>query len=240
MNKENVLFSLVGVGFGLFFGFVFVTWANQKAQTKPRPAAQSSAGQQAATDGRPSAAELDAAVKRAEENPKDFDAQMQGARSLYDAQRYDEAIQLLLKANDLDQKNREPVIALAEVNADAGNLKSAEKWYVAALDMKPDDANARANLARVLLISPAPDYGRAVSELRRALKDDPKNEAALQFLAFALAQQKDERGARDALAQLEKINPDNPVIPRLREEIDARGGGSSPQGKAAGSDGGGR
>lgn len=239
MNKENVLFSLVGVGFGLFFGFLFVTWANQKAQTKPR-AADANAGRQAATDGRPSAADLDAALKRARDNPQDFDAQMQGARSLYDAQRYDEAIQLLLRANDLDQKNREPVIALAEVNADAGNYKSAEKWYVAALDMKPDDANARANLARVLLISPTPDYARAVSELRHALKDDPRNEPALQFLAFALAQQKDERGARDALAQLEKINPDNPVIPRLREEIDARSGGSTVQGKPGAGDGGGR
>ena len=233
MSKENVLFSLVGVGFGLFFGFLFVTWANQKAQTKPRAAA-TSAGEQATADGRPSAAELDAAVKRAQDNPKDFDAQMQAARALYDAQRYDESIQLLLKANELDQKNREPVIALAEVNADAGNLKSAEKWYVAALDMKPDDANTRANLARVLLISAPPDYARAVAELRRALKDDPRSEPALQFLAFALAHQNDERGARDALAQLEKINPGNPVIPRLREEIDAQASASKTKANSGG------
>ena len=234
MNKENVLFSLVGVGFGLFFGFLFVTWANQKAQTKPRASAPANAGQQAAADGRPSAAEIDAAVKRAEGNPKDYDAQMQAARALYDAQRYDESIQLLLKANELDQKNREPVVALAEVNAEAGNVKAAEKWYVAALDMKPDDANTRANLARVLLISSPPDYARAVAELRRALKDDPRSEPALQFLAFALAHQNDERGARDALAQLEKINPDNPVIPRLREEIDAQAGAQKANSNAGG------
>ena len=30
MNRENILFSLVGVGFGLFFGFTFVVWANQR------------------------------------------------------------------------------------------------------------------------------------------------------------------------------------------------------------------
>ncbi len=232
MNKENVLFSLVGVGFGLFFGFLFVTWANQKAQTKPRAAA--TGANQQTSDGRPSAADLEAAVKRAQDNPKDYDAQMQGARSLYDAQRYDEAIQLLLRANELDQKNLEPVVALGEVNAEAGNFKSAEKWYEAALEMKPTDANTRANLGRVLLISAPPDYARAVAELRRALKDDPRNEPALQFLAFALAHQNDERGARDALAQLEKINPDNPVIPRLREEIDAQAGAQKANSNAGG------
>lgn len=219
MNKENVLFSLVGVGFGLFFGFVFVVWANEKAQTKPR-AAVTDAGSQT-SGARASADEAEAAFKRAQENPTDFDAQMKGARSLYEAQRYNDAIQLLLKANEIDPKSFEPVVALGDVNADAGNYTSAEKWYNAALTMKPDDATTRASLARSILIAPSPDYERAITELRRALKDDARNEPALQYLAFALAHQKDERGARDALSQLEKINPDNPVIPRLREEIDA-------------------
>ncbi|MDT7541763.1 MAG: hypothetical protein QOE33_1667 [Acidobacteriota bacterium] len=220
MNRENVLFSLVGLGFGLFFGFVFVTWANQKAQTKPRAASSTEASQQS-SDSRASAAESEAAIKRAKENPNDFDAQMQGARACYDTQRYDDAIQLLLRANELQNKNVEPVIALGDVNADAGNYKSAEKWYDAALTMKPEDANVRASLARVFLISTPPDYERAVAELRRALKTDPRNEPALQYLAFALAHQNDERGARDALSQLEKINPSNPVLPRLRQEIES-------------------
>jgi predicted Zn-dependent protease len=237
MNRENVLFSLVGVGFGLFFGFVFVTWANQKAQTKPRATASSASDQ--ATGARASAEETEAAIKRAKENPNDFDAQMQGARACYDSQRYDDAIQLLLHANELQPKNVEPVVALGDVNADAGNYKSAEKWYDAALTMKPDDVNVRANLARVFLISTPPDYERAVAELRRALHADPRNEPALQYLAFALAHQNDERGARDALSQLEKINPDNPVIPRLREEIDAHA--ATPQANAnAGGAGSGR
>jgi tetratricopeptide (TPR) repeat protein len=219
MNKENILFSLVGIGFGLFFGFVFVTWANQKAQTKPRAA--STDASQKASDAGTSKADAEAAIKRARENPDDFDAQMQGARAYYETQRFDDAIQLLLHANDLQQNNVEPVIALGDVNADAGNYKSAEKWYAAALQMKPEDANVRASLARVFLISTPPDDERAVAELRRALKIDPRNEPALQYLAFALAHQHDVRGARDALSQLEKINPSNPVIPRLRQEIES-------------------
>jgi predicted Zn-dependent protease len=208
MNRENVLFSLVGVGFGLFFGFLFVAWANQRAQTAPR--AQQPADAQAA----------DAIIKRARDNPNDFDAQMQAARAYYETQRYDESLQLLLHANELQPDNNEPVVALGDVNADAGNYKAAEKWYVAALVRNPDDANVRANLARVFLIADPPDYERAVAELRRALQSDPRNEPSLQFLAFALAHKGDQRGARDALAQLEKINANNPVLPRLRQEIE--------------------
>jgi tetratricopeptide (TPR) repeat protein len=218
MNRENVLFSLVGVGFGLFFGFVFVAWANQRAQPAPR------APSQQAADGQQSSAETDAAIKRAQENPNDFDAQMQAARAYYETQRYDESLRLLLHANELQPDSNEPVIALGDVNADAGNYKAAEKWYTAALVKHPDDANVRANLGRVFLISEQPDYDRAITELRRALQTDPRNEPSLQFLAFALARKGDQRGARDALAQLEKINANNPTLPRLRQEIESGAG----------------
>ncbi|MCA1631136.1 MAG: tetratricopeptide repeat protein [Acidobacteria bacterium] len=225
MTKDNVLFSLVGVGFGLFFGFAFVTWANQRAQPSPRAAAQSSE-----SDANSAQAEADAAVKRARENPKDFDAQMEGARAYYDARRFDEAVDLLLRANELQPTNVEPVVALAHVNADARNYKAAEKWYVAALGMKPDDADARASLGRVLLLAQQPDYKRAAAEFRRALETDPRHEPSLQFLAFALAQSGDERGAREAVARLEKIDPNNAALPRLREEIEARARSPQPAG----------
>lgn len=231
MNKENVLFSLVGVGFGLFFGFVFVAWANQRAQSPPRAASQQAA------DGQQSSADDAAAIKRAQENPNDFDAQMQAARAYYEAQRYDESLHLLLHANELQPDNSEPVIALGDVNADAGNYKAAEKWYTAALVKNPDDANVRANLGRLFLISEQPDYDRAITELRRALQTDPRNEPSLQFLAYALARKGDQRGARDALAQLEKINANNPTLPRLRQEIESGTGTPPANSNAAGSDG---
>jgi cytochrome c-type biogenesis protein CcmH/NrfG len=211
MNRENVLFALVGVGFGLFFGFFFVAWANQRATSA---AARASSAQSSVTD-------TDAAVKRARENPNDYDAQMQGARAYYDARRFDDAVRLLQQANKLQPDNVEPLAALGDVNADAGNARAAEKWYDAALALKPDDADVRASLARLFLVADQPDYDRAVTELRRALQSDPRNESALQFLAFALAQKGDAAGARDALSRLEKVNPDSAAIPRLREALNA-------------------
>jgi tetratricopeptide (TPR) repeat protein len=225
MNKENVLFSLVGVGFGLFFGFFFVAWANERAHRAPR-AANSPASQ----SDQSSSVETDAAIKRARDNPNDFDAQMDGARAYYEGQRYDEAVQLLLHANDLQPDSLDPVVALGHVNDDAGNYKAAEKWYTAALVKNPADANVRASLGRVLLLSQPPDYDAAIKELRRALETDPNHEPTLQFLAFALARKGDAAGARDALAKLEKVNPSNEALPRLREEIEAPAAKPSPSG----------
>jgi tetratricopeptide (TPR) repeat protein len=225
MNKENVLFSLVGVGFGLFFGFFFVAWANERAHRAPQAANSQATSQSDQT----SSAEADAAIKRARDNPNDFEAQMDGARAYYEGQRYDEAVELLLHANDLQPDNLDPVIALGHVNDDAGNYKAAEKWYTAALVKNPADANVRASLGRVLLLSQPPDYDAAVKELRHALETDPNHEPALQFLAFALARKGDAAGARDALAKLEKVNPTNEALPRLREEINAPAAKPSPQ-----------
>lgn len=221
MNKENTLFSLVGVGFGLFFGFSFAFWANQRAHRAPR-AADAGGAAASTADARKSQAQADASIKRARENPNDFAAQMEGARAYYEAGRYDESVGLLLNANKLQPTNVEPVVALGDVNADAGNVKVAEKWYAAALEMNPSDAGVRANLGRLFLLGASPDYGRAVAELRRALATDPRHEPALQYLVVALAQKGDTKGARETLAQLEKVNPENPSIVRLREEIEAR------------------
>ncbi|MDT7604547.1 MAG: Tetratricopeptide repeat, partial [Acidobacteriota bacterium] len=169
MNKENVLFSLVGIGFGLFFGFFFVAWANERAHRPPKDASQPAAEKGSQTSG----ADADAAIKSARDNPNDFAAQMEAARVYYDAQRYDEAVGLLLHANDLQPDNLEPVVALGHVNDDAGNYKAAEKWYTAALVKNADDADVRASLGRVLLLSQPPDYDAAIKELHRALETDP-------------------------------------------------------------------
>src|ERR671938_424451 len=98
MSKDNILFALVGVGFGLFFGFVFVAWANQRGvAARPQTAAASeadAAGAQSsiavADQGQMKSVVADA-VKRARENPQDFNAQMTAGAIAYKAQQYDDA-----------------------------------------------------------------------------------------------------------------------------------------------------
>jgi cytochrome c-type biogenesis protein CcmH/NrfG len=86
-------------------------------------------------------------------------------------------------------------------------------------------------LGRVLLLQQPPEYDRAISEFRRVLKGNERHEPSLQFLTFALAQKGDLGEARSTLARLEQANPNNQVIPRLREEIEAA---AKPSPRAAG------
>jgi len=231
MNKDSVLFSLVGIGFGLFFGFVFASWANQRAAV-PTPVA--GGGQQrsgAAANPEQLRAAAEEAARRARENQNDYGAQMDAAETAYRVERFDDSLGFLLRANELQPDNLNPVVALGHVNADAGNYKAAEKWFTAALVKSPDDADVRADLGRVLLLQNPPEYDRAISEFRRVLKQDERHEPSLQFLAFALAQKGDVAEARSTLAKLEQTNPNNQIIPRLREEIEAA---ARPSPRAAG------
>lgn len=232
MNKDTVLFSLVGIGFGLFFGFVFASWANQRAAVPPRAAeGEGRAQQNAAANPEQLRAAAEEAAKRARDNQNDYEAQMDAAETAYRVEKFDDSLGFLLRANELQPGNLNPVVALGHVNADAGNYKAAEKWFTAALAKSPDDVDVRADLGRVLILQNPPEYDRAISELRRALKGNERHEPSLQFLTFALAQKKDLAEARATLAKLEQANPNNQVIPRLREEIEAA---AKPAPRAAG------
>lgn len=221
MNKDSVLFSLVGVGFGLFLGFGFASWANQRAATAPRTPEQSQQlPSNAVADQERMRTQAEESSKRARENPQNFEAQMVAARTLYEAERFDDAIEFLLRANTIQPSNVEPVVALGHVNSDAGNFTTAEKWYTAALQMNPENVTLRADLGRVHLLKQPADYVRAVAELRRAIERDPRHEPSLQLLTFALAKKGESQEARATLAKLEQLNPSNEAIPRLREEIE--------------------
>ena len=222
MNKDTVLFSLVGVGFGLFFGFAFASWANQRAAAVPRTAEQSrQLPSNAVADQERLRTQAEEASKNARDNPQNFEAQMGAARALYEAERFEDAIEFLLRANTIQPSNVEPVVALGHVNSDAGNFSAAEKWYTAGLQMNPENVTLRADLGRVHLLSKPPDYVRAVAELRRAIERDPRHEPSLQLLTFALAKKGETQEARATLARLEQLNPSTEAIPRLREEIEA-------------------
>ena len=222
MNRDSVLFSLVGVGFGLFLGFAFASWANQRAGVAARAPEQSQQlPSNAVADRERLRTEAEESSKRARDNPQNFEAQMTAARALYDAERFDDAIEFLLRANTIQPSNVEPVVALGHVNSDAGNFNAAGKWYAAALQMNPENVSLRADLSRVHLLNQPPDYDRAVAELRRALERDARHEPSLQLLTFALAKKGETEQARATLAKLEVVNPSNEAIPRLRQEIES-------------------
>jgi tetratricopeptide (TPR) repeat protein len=96
-------------------------------------------------------AEVTAQLEKARSDPKNFEAQLKAAELYYQIQRYDPAIEFLLKANQLKPDDYQTVAALGLVNLDAGHYDVAEKWYRAASLKKSDDVAVLAGLAAATL-----------------------------------------------------------------------------------------
>jgi tetratricopeptide (TPR) repeat protein len=190
MNRENLLFAIIGLLLGFIVGFIFASSMSQKAaQTQTASASQNipsdhpPVGAQNAPDPAAMREQVTAQIEKARSEPKNFDAQIKAAELYYQIQRYDQAIEYLLKANTLKPTDYETVAVLGLVNLDAGHYDQAEKWYRAALKMKPDDERVLAGLAAVTL------------------------------------QKGDAKAAEDAIAQLEKAYPSSQDLAQFKQKL---------------------
>lgn len=191
MNRENLLFAVIGLLLGFIVGFMFASSMSQKAaQTQLAGASQNlpsdhpPVGAQNAGDPSAMREQVTAQIEKARNEPNNFDAQMAAAQLYYQIQRYDQAIEFLLKANQLKPTDFDAVAALGLVNLGAGHYDQAEKWYRAAVKMQPD------------------------------------NEGALAGLAATTIEKGDAKAAETAVAQLEKAYPSNQDLPQFKQKLE--------------------
>jgi tetratricopeptide (TPR) repeat protein len=233
MSKENILFSIVGLLLGLIIGFFFANSVNQRGY-EPRPAGLSPTGSNpnlppdhpqvpmngvADQEGMPPA--VAQAIEQARNEPNNFEAQVGAAQLYYRIGRYDEAIEFLLKANQLRPDDYATTVMLGDANYEAKNFETAEKWYTAALVKKPDDVSVRTDLGLTFFLRQPPDVERAIKEYRTSLQRDPLHERTLQNLTAALIAKKDAKEAQTTLAKLEEVNPSNEALTKLRSDLAA-------------------
>lgn len=161
MTRENLLFSIIGLLLGFIVGFIFASTMNQRygpgmpagiSSVQNLPADHPPLGPNA---GAPNAAgmqaEVSASLEKARNEPNNFEAQVKAAELYYQIQRYDPAIEFLLKANQLKPNDYQTLVNLGLVNLDAGHYEVAEKWYRAALMKKADDPPVLAGLCAATL-----------------------------------------------------------------------------------------
>ena len=192
MNRENLLFAIIGILFGFIVGFMFASTMNQKyGPGAPTPTASQNlpsdhppVGANAAANPGGMQAEVTASIEKARSEPKNFEAQLKAAELYYQIQRFDQSIEYLLKANELKPTDYQTVVNLGMVNLDAGHYDTAEKWYRAALKMKSDDVMVLAGMAETML------------------------------------QKKDAKEAETAIAQLEKADPNSQDLPRFKSMLE--------------------
>ena len=158
MSRENILFAIIGILLGFIVGFMFASSMSQKAASQQVAATQALpadhppvGGAQNAQNPQAMFAEVQASIEKARNEPKNFEAQVKAAELYYQIQRYDQSIEYLLKANQLNPTDYRTVVMLGVANLDAGNYDTAEKWYRAATKMKSDDVMVLAGLAFTML-----------------------------------------------------------------------------------------
>jgi tetratricopeptide (TPR) repeat protein len=190
------MFAIIGLLLGFIVGFIFSSTMSQRAAQNQQavsgntnlpadhPQIQGSGSQ----DPQQVFADVQAAIGKARSEPKNFEAQMKAAELYYKIERYDQAIEYLLKANQLQPTSFEAIVALGQVNLDAGHFEQAEKWYRAAALQKPDDVRILASLTYSQLQKG--DAGEAEKSIAKLEKADPTNEDLPNF--------------RDKLATLKK------------------------------------
>ncbi|MEO5858620.1 MAG: tetratricopeptide repeat protein [Pyrinomonadaceae bacterium] len=224
MSKENILFVIVGLLGGLIIGFVFANSVNQRAV----PIAGQTAAPGALPSGHPEVPgassdgmqpEIQAAIDKAKKEPDNFDAQLKAAEFYYQIQRFDGALEFLIRANQLKPESREVIVNLGNAYFDAGKYDEAEKWYSAALTKKGDDVSVRTDLGLTFIFREKPNYDRAIEEFKRSLQLDPNHPQTLQNLTVAYTKKGDSANANQTLAKLEVFDPTNDSLPKLREDI---------------------
>ena len=190
MTRENILFAIIGILLGFIVGFMFASSMSQKlAATQMAGASQSlpadhpAIGSQSTPDPQAVREQVAASLEQAKNEPNNFDAQFKAAELYYRIGRYDQAIEYLLKANQLKPTDYRTVTLLGLVNLDAGHYDTAEKWYRAAMKMKEDDVMVLAGLAATTL------------------------------------EKGDAKAAEDAIAKLEKVDPNSEDLPNFRNKL---------------------
>ena len=231
MNKENILFGIVGLLAGVIIGFVFANSVNQQGLVSTAAPSTATTSNSALPPGHPdvpggqnqqptaAVPEVQAAIEKARREPDNFDAQMKAAELYNQIQRFDGAVEFLTRANQLKPNDYDVIVQLGNSNFDADKYTEAEKWYTRALTMKSDDINVRTDLGLTFIFRDPPNYDRAIQEFNRSLQIDPGHIQTLQNLTVAYTKKGDVEKAKSTLAKLEQLDPSNAAVSKLRDDI---------------------
>jgi tetratricopeptide (TPR) repeat protein len=230
MNKENILFAIVGLLLGLIIGFMFANNVNQKAMVAAVPAAMKQNPNM--PEGHPdingvtnpaqaavSTPQVQAAIDKAKQEPDNFEAQIKAAEVNYQIEAYDKAIEFLKQAYKIKPEDYPTIVNLGNAYFDSGNYTDAEKWYTDALAKKADDENVRTDLGLTFIFRDPPNYDRAIKEFEQVLAKNINHPQALQNLTVAYTKKGNVAKATETVNKLEEVDPTNVSVAKLRDEI---------------------
>jgi tetratricopeptide (TPR) repeat protein len=244
VNKNNLLYGIVGLLAGFIVGFLIANSVSHKAGGAPgakltppganAPAQNSS--QSSASDSSDSPTLSDEEVQKAiatgDQKPDDIEFQRKLGMALYkyvsfsqDGRYLPDVARFLKRAYDANPKDRDLTVSLGNVlfdiaqKDDPARFAEARIYYQKALEMKADDANVRTDLGLTYYFGKPSDPQRAIAEYRKALAVDARHETTLQNLAAALIVTGNHAEAEKRIAELQSINPSNAALSNLRAQL---------------------
>lgn len=234
MNKQSFLFGIIGLLAGFIIGFFWANSVNRNSAFQSSASSQNSSGnpqlqnmsikesQGDATIGGGGGGmlpEVAQTIEKAQKETDNFEAQINAGEMYLRIQNLEKANEFFQRAAAAHKDNFEDLSTLGNAFFDARNYAEAEKWYTQALAKNPNDINVRTDLGSTFMERAQPDLDRAIKEYRTSLEINPTHENTLFNLSLALMRKGDQQEAQNTFDQLEKSNPNSPLVQKLKEKL---------------------
>src|SRR6185295_9946211 len=193
MSRENILFAIIGLLLGFIVGFMFASSMAQKNAMQPAAAGALPADHPPVGgqgQGQPNAP-----------NPQAMQAQVQAT---------------IEKARN-EPQNFDAQMQTADLYYQIQLYDQAIEYLLKANSLKPTDYKTVVLLGMVNL--DAQHYDQAEKWYRAALKMKSDDVMVLAGLAATTLQKGDAKAAADAIAQLEKVDPNSEDLPQFRDKL---------------------
>jgi Flp pilus assembly protein TadD len=190
MSRENLLFAIIGILLGFIVGFMFASSMSQKMAMP-----QMAAGSQTMPADHPPLGSQNAP------NPQGMQAEVTAS---------------LEKARN-EPKNFDAQVKAAELYYQIGRYDQSIEYLLKANQIKPTDYRTVTLLGMVNM--DAGHFDTAEKWYRAAMKMKSDDVMVLAGLAATTLQKGDAKAAEDAIAQLEKVDPNSQDLPQFREKL---------------------
>lgn len=234
MNKSFIWISILAVLIAFAGGFLIANSLNRaellnlKAENdrlKNSPPQAPNQNEQELSDD-----EIKQKIAEADQNPDNINFQKGLGIGLYRYATMKQNPQLLLdverllkRAYDKDPKDKDVLVFYGNTLFDIGFAKKdnakfeqARKIYLEALIQQPKDVDVQTDLGLTYFYENPPKDDKAIAELQKALTIKPDHERSLQYMAQIYARQNNSAESQKYLAELKKVNPNNPIISQLQ------------------------
>lgn len=224
---KSILFGVLGLVIGLAIGFFYANSLNRsdnfQTTTQQMPDGQTLNNQPnilvkeepSTTGGK--LPDIQAKLDRAENEPKNFEAQIEAGKLYFQIKNFDKAAEFYDRANALKPTKYEEIVSLGNSYFDIERFEKAGEIYQKALEQKPDDVAVRTDLGVSYVERENPDFAKAIKEFEKSLETDPKHMPTLYNLGIAYYKQQNPQKAQEILQKLELIEPQGELTNRLKQ-----------------------